>query len=126
MRRYATGLLIFSILILVFGFLFGKITLESFQYISLPGLLFAVLKSLVVVLVLLLTLAAAVPLFLIDLVLFLLAGYDFELLNNLWAICWKGVTMGWFWTETSGSSIFFGAIILLIISSAMTRRRRSI
>ncbi len=123
MRRYATGLLLFSILILVFGFINGKITAESFQYISLPGLLFAVIKALIVVLILLLALAASLPAFLIDLLLFLLAGYDFELLSSIWGICWNKVAVGWFWTETSGSSIFFGGLILLVISALLMRRR---
>jgi hypothetical protein len=124
MSRYATGLLVFSVFLLIFGFLSGKINLSSFEYISLPGLLYAVLKSLIVVLVLLLSLAAALPLLIIDVVLLFFTNFDFSLISHLWAVSWKGVTLGWFWTETSGSSIFFGSIILLIISSAFSRRRR--
>jgi hypothetical protein len=124
MRRYAAGLFLFSIFIIVFGFISGKITTESFQYISLSGLLFAILKALIVVLILLLALAATIPTFFIDLVLLFFTSYNFAIVGNLWAICWKGVTIGWFWTETSGSSLFFGALILLLISSLLYRRRR--
>jgi hypothetical protein len=124
MKRYAAGLFLFSIFIIVFGFISGKITTESFQYISLSGLLFAILKALIVVLILLLALAATIPIFFIDLVLLFFTSYNFAIVGNLWAICWKGVTIGWFWTETSGSSLFFGALILLLISSLLYRRRR--
>lgn len=126
MRRYALGLVLFSVFILVFGFITGKISSESFQYISIPGLFFAVVKSLVVVLILLLALAASVPAFLIDFILLFLTDYDFPLLSNIWGVCWDGVTLNWFWTETSGSSIFFGALILLLISGAFSRRRRRV
>ena len=122
MRRYASGVFLFAILILIFGFINGKISGESFQYISLPGLLFAVLKSLVIVLVLLLAIAASIPAFFIDLLLFLFTSYNFEVLKGIWNVCWDGVTIGWFWTETSGSSIFFGAIILMLISGLLMRR----
>lgn len=126
MRNYAAGLSLFAILIILFGFLNGKITGESFQYISLPGLLYAVLKSLVVVFVLLLSLAAAIPLLLIDIVLLLFTNYDFELIQSVYGVVWDGVTLGWFWTETSGSSIFFGALILLLISGFFARGRRRV
>jgi len=122
MRRYASGLFLFAILLLIFGFISGKISGESFQYISLPGLLFAVLKSLVLVLVLLLAIAASVPAFFIDLLLFLFTSYDFAVLKGIWNVCWDGVTMDWFWTETSGSSVFFGAIILMLISGLLMRK----
>jgi len=124
MRNYAAGLSLFAILIILFGFLNGKITAESFQYISLPGLLYAVLKSLVVVLVLLLALAASLPLLVIDIVLLLFTNYDFATLKGVWGVAWDGVTMDWFWTETSGSSVFFGALILLLISGFFARGRR--
>lgn len=124
MRRYATGLLLFSIFIIVFGFITGKISVESFQYISIPGLLFAVLKSLIVVLVLLLAVAASVPAFVIDIILLFFTSFDFVLLGSIWEVCWNGVTIDWFWTETSGSSLFFGGLILLIISSLLMRGRR--
>lgn len=122
MRRYVTGLLLFSILIIIFGLITGKITVESFQVISLPGLLFAVLKSLVVVLVLLLGLAAALPGIVIDIVLLFVSTYSFPITGNLWSVCWEGVTLDWFWTQTSGSSLFFGALILAIISGLLLRR----
>ncbi|PHN01572.1 hypothetical protein [Flavilitoribacter nigricans] len=123
MRRYALGLVLFSVFILVFGFITGKISSESFQYISIPGLFFAVVKSLVVVLVLLLALMASIPSFLIDFILLFVTDYDFPILSNLWNVCWDGVTLNWFWTETTGSSLFFGALILLLISGAFSRRR---
>ena len=124
MKRYVTGLLIFSILIIIFGLITGKITVESFQVISLPGLLFAVLKSLVVVLVLLLGLAAALPGIVIDIVLLFVSSYDFPITGNLWSVCWEGVTLDWFWTETSGSSLFFGALILAVVSGLLLRKRK--
>lgn len=124
MKRYVTGLLIFSILIIIFGLITGKITVESFQVISLPGLLFAVLKSLVVVLVLLLGLAAALPGILIDVVMLFVASSQFPITGNLWSVCWKEVTLDWFWTETSGSSLFFGAVILAIISGLLLGKRK--
>jgi len=61
MRRYALGLFVFSTLIILFGFTSRKISGESFQYISFPGLFYAVVKALVVVLVLLLAIAASIP-----------------------------------------------------------------
>ena len=67
--RYTTGLFLFAILILFFGFVYDKITFESLQYISVPGLLMAVVKSLVVVLVLLLSLAISTAALVIDLIL---------------------------------------------------------
>lgn len=124
MRRYVTGLLIFSILIIIFGLLTGKITVESFQVISPAGLLFAVFKSLVVVLVLLLGLAAALPGILIDVVMLFVGAYQFPITGNLWSVCWKDVTLDWFWAETSGSSLFFGALILAIVSGLLLRRRK--
>lgn len=116
------GLVFFSLFILVFGFVTGKISGESFQYISFPGLFFAVVKSLVIVLVLLLALVAALPAFLIDLLLYLATDYDFPILSTIWDVCWNGLTINWFWTETTGSSLFFGALVLLLISGAFSRR----
>lgn len=121
MNRYATGLFLFAIFILVFGFINGKISMDSFQYISIPGLFYAVLKSLVMVLVLLLAVAATIPAFFLDLLLLIFTNYDFPILSQIWNISWDGLTIGWFWTETSGSSLFFGALILLILSSYLMR-----
>lgn len=117
-------MLLFAILILVLGFLYGKINGESFQYISFPGLIYAVLKSLIVVLILLLAITATIPSFFIDLILFFITDYEFPLLKQIWEISWGQVTMGWFWTETSGSSLFFAALILLILGGVMTRGKR--
>ena len=122
MRRYTIGILIFAISVLVFGFMSEKITPESFQYISFPDLGAAVVKSLVVVVIFLLAAVASVPSLLIDLILRLFTDYDFVLLNHLWDICWKGVTLQWFWAETSGSSIFFGALILIVLSALILRK----
>lgn len=123
MKRYALGLLVFSILIIVFGFMTEKITIASFQYISFPGVFMAVGKSLMVVLVLLLAGAAAVPSFLIDLALTFFTPYDFPMLTHLKNICWDGVAINWFWNETSGSSIFFGALVLFVISGFLSKSR---
>ena len=30
--------------------------------------------------------------------------------------------MNWFWTATSGSSLFFGALILLLLGGGLSRR----
>jgi len=125
MRRYALGLFIFAIFIILFGFANGKISGESFQYISFPGLFYAVLKSLVIVLILLLAIGASAFAFFIDLLLLIFTTYDFPILGNIWNVCWDGVTIGWFWTETSGSSLFFGAVVLLLISGVLMRRRRA-
>lgn len=124
MRRYAAGLALFAILILVFGFINGKITGASFQTISLAGLLFAVLKSLLLVLILLLAVGASIPLLIIDILLLLFTEYGFALINGVWDVVWGRVTIGWFWTETSGSSLFFGALILLLLSGFFMRGRR--
>ena len=120
--RYTTGLFLFAILILFFGFVYDKITFESLQYISVPGLLMAVVKSLVVVLVLLLSLAISTAALVIDLILLLFTQLDFPLLSYIWNIAWEEVTMSWFWTATSGSSLFFGALILLLLGGGLSRR----
>ncbi len=123
MKRFAIGLLIFSLMVLIFGFMSEKITTESFQYISFPDLGLAVVKSLAVVLIFLLAAAASIPSLFIDLVLLLVPAQDFPILNHLWDVCWKGVTLDWFWKETSGSSIFFGALILFIAGFLLLRTK---
>ncbi len=123
MRRYATGLFVFSILMILFGFITEKITISSFQYISLPGVIFAVGKSLLVVLILLFAIGAAIPSLFIDILLTFFTDLKFPLLNFLKEICWDKMAVSWFWNDTSGSSVFFGALILLLISGALSRKR---
>jgi len=123
MRRYLVALFIFSILVIVFGLFSGKISAESFQYISLVESFFTIFRILVVVLVLLLGLVILFPAILMDLILLLISNYGFEMTNQVLEHAWKNVTLGWFWNQTSGSSILFSAIIIAIITGILMRRR---
>ncbi len=122
--RYVTFLFIVSILFIILGFVTGKISGDSFTYISITGSLFAILQILVIVMILMLGAAMTLPALLIDLLLLIFTGMQFPLVSSTWNVVWDQVTIGWFWTSTSGSSLLFASIVLAIISFLMLRRKR--
>lgn len=124
MRKYVIFLLIISILFIILGFTSGKISGESFTYISLTGSLLAILQILVVVLILMLAATMALPALIIDVLLLIFTTMYFPLISTIWNIVWYDITVGWFWTTTSGSSILFASLVLIIISVLGLRRRR--
>lgn len=122
LKRYLQFTFIASILFIIIGFVTGKISSESFTYISLIGTVQAIFKILLVALMLLLGLAMSLPALIGDLILLFL-GFSFPLLEAIWGVIWGQVTIGWFWGSTSGSSVLFGSIILAAISVFAMRRR---
>lgn len=124
MRKYVIFLLVISILFIVLGLASGKISGESFTYISLTGSLLAILQILVVVLILMLAAMMALPALIIDVLLLIFTTMFFPLISTIWNIVWYDITVGWFWTTTSGSSILFASLVLIIISVLGLRRRR--
>ena len=124
MRKYVIFLLVISILFIVLGLASGKISGESFTYISLTGSLLAILQILVVVLILMLGAMMALPALIIDVLLLIFTTLYFPLISTIWNIVWFDITIGWFWTTTSGSSILFASLVLIIISVPGLRRRR--
>lgn len=122
--RYVTFLFIVSILFIIIGFVTGKISGDSFTYISLTGSLLAILQILVIVLILMLGIAMTLPALLIDLLLLIFTGMYFPLVGATWDVVWDEVTLGWFWAFTSGSSLLFASVVLAIISFLILRRKR--
>ncbi|MEQ8470321.1 MAG: hypothetical protein RIC35_04010 [Marinoscillum sp.] len=121
-KRYLQFLFLASILFIIIGFISGKISTESFTYISLIGSLKAILQILLVVVILMLGLAMTLPALIID-VLLLFIGMSFPLIEAIWYVIWNQVTIGWFWAGSSGSSIFFASLVLAIVSFFGMRRR---
>jgi hypothetical protein len=113
-----------EVVFIVLGFMSGKISGDSFTYISLTGTLLAILQILLVVAILMLGIAMLTPAIIIDLLLLLFSNLYFPLVGNTWHVVWNQVTVGWFWTETSGSSLLFSSIILAVISFFAIRKKR--
>lgn len=122
LKRYLQFTFLASVLFIIIGFVTGKISVESFTYISLVGSVTAIFKILLVALMLLLGLAMSLPALIADLIL-LFMGFSFPLLEAIWGVIWGRVTIGWFWGSTSGSSVLFGSIILAVISAFAMKRR---
>lgn len=121
-KRYLQFTFLASVLFIIIGFVTGKISGESFTYISLVGTVQAVFKILLVALMLLLGLAMSLPALIADLILLFL-GFSFPLLDAVWGVIWDQVTIGWFLKSSSGSSVLFGAIILAVISGLAVKKR---
>ena len=124
MKKYFGFLFIISLLFIFIGLISGKISGESFSYISIPGSLFAILQILFVVLIIMIGVAIMIPALVIDLLLLIFTGMNLPLIHSICDILWEEVTMGWFWAHTEGSSIFFASLILAILSFGMYRRKR--
>ncbi|MGM0573909.1 MAG: hypothetical protein ACQESL_09180, partial [Bacteroidota bacterium] len=122
MKKYTTLLFFVSLILLILGFITHKITGESFQYISLGGFLFAIIKILLVTVTISLAAAMTVPAIIIDLIMMLVAGYGMLVTASVWNIVWNEYTMDWFWHTTSGSSLFFASLVLIIISAFVYRK----
>ena len=122
MKKYTNFLFLVSLVLLILGFASGKISGESFQYISLTGSLFAILKILIVTATISLAAAMTLPAIVIDLIMMLVAGYEILVTTSLWDIIWNEYTMDWFWGTTSGSSLFFATLVVVIISVFVYRR----
>ncbi|MEF8811119.1 MAG: hypothetical protein V5A47_09370 [Bacteroidales bacterium] len=122
MKKYTTFLFIVSLVLMILGFLTSKITTESFQYISLTGFLFAILKILLITIAISLAAAMTLPALVIDLIMMLIAGYGLLVTSSLWNIVWNEYTMDWFWQSTEGSSLFFSTLVLIIITVFVYRK----
>lgn len=122
MRKYTNLLFFVSLILLILGFVTSKITMESFQYISLTGFLFAILKILLITIAISLAAAMTLPALVIDLIMMLVAGYDLLVTTSLWNIVWNEYTMDWFWHTTSGSSLFFATLLLIILTVFVYRK----
>jgi hypothetical protein len=120
--RYITFLFIVSILLIIIGFVTGKISGDSFNDISITGSLLAILQILVIVLILMLGIAMTLPALLIDLLLLIFTDMYFPLVGGTWDVVWDDVTLDWFWASTSGSSLLIASIVLAIISYFMMPR----
>jgi hypothetical protein len=123
MKKYTNFLFFVSLILLILGFFTNKITTESFQFISIGGFFFAVLKILLITVIISLAAAITLPALVIDLIMMLIAGYGILITTSLWDIVWNEYTMDWFWYTTEGSSLFFAAIVLIVISVFVYRRR---
>jgi hypothetical protein len=124
MRKYAILILIFSILLILFGFFSGKISGESFTYISIPGTFFAMLKILIVGLVLLLAIGITIPAVIMDIIVLIFTNLHFPITSNIWDISWNLLTIEWLWLDSGGSSVLFASIILIILMILLVRRKR--
>jgi len=122
MKKYTTFLFIVSLVLMILGFLTSKITTESFQYISLTGFLFAILKILLITIAISLAGAMTLPALVIDLIMMLIAGYGLLVTTSLWNIVWNEYTMDWFWNTTGGSSLFFATLVLIILTVFVYRK----
>jgi hypothetical protein len=122
MRKYTNLLFFVSLILLILGFVTSKITMESFQYISLTGFLFAILKILLITIAISLAAAMTLPALVIDLIMMLVAGYDLLVTTSLWNIVWSEYTMDWFWHTTGGSSLFFATLLLIILTVFVYRK----
>ncbi len=120
--RYITFLFIVSILLIIIGFVTGKISGDSFNDISITGSLLAILQILVIVLILMLGIAMTLPALLIDLLLLIFTDMYFPLVGGTWDVVWDDVTLDWFWASTSGSSLLIASTVLAIISYFMMPR----
>jgi len=122
MKKYTNVLFFVSLILLILGFVTSKITTESFQYISLTGFLFAILKVLLITIVISMAAAMTLPALVIDLIMMLAAGYGLLVTTSLWNIVWNEYTMDWFWTTTDGSSLFFATLLLIILTVFVYRK----
>jgi hypothetical protein len=122
MRKYTNLLFFVSLILLILGFVTSKITMESFQYISLTGFLFAILKILLITIAISLAAAMTLPALVIDLIMMLVAGYDLLVTTSLWNIVWSEYTMDWFWHTTGGSSLYFATLLLIILTVFVYRK----
>lgn len=122
LKRYLQFTFLASVLFIIIGFVTGKISVDSFTYISLIGTVEAMFQILVVAILLMLGLAVSVPALIADLIL-LFMGMSFPLLHSTWGVLWDQVTIGWFWASSSGSSILFASIILAVVSALAMRKR---
>jgi hypothetical protein len=122
MRKYTNLLFFVSLILLILGFVTSKITMESFQYISLTGFLFAILKILLITIAISLAAAMTLPALVIDLIMMLVAGYGLLVTTSLWDIVWNEYTMDWFWNTTGGSSLFFATLLLIILTVFVYRK----
>ncbi len=122
MKKYTTFLFIVSLVLMILGFFTSKITTESFQYISLTGFLFAILKILLITIAISLAAAMTLPALVIDLIMLLIAGYGLLVTTSIWNIVWNEYTMDWFWQSTGGSSLFFATLLLIIITVFVYRK----
>ena len=122
LKRYLQFLFVSSLLFIIIGLVTGKISGESFTYISLTGSIAAIFQILMIVIILMLGLVITVPALIIDLLL-LFIGMSFPVLSATWSVIWDQVTMGWFWANTSGSSVFFGSLVVAVVSFFAIRKR---
>ncbi|CAN0195175.1 unnamed protein product, partial [Chrysoparadoxa australica] len=120
--RYIQYLFVLSLVFIIIGMASGKITTDSFTYISLTESLFAILQILLIVIVLMLGVVMTLPAIIADLIL-LIVGWSFRLTGAIWNIVWDQLTIGWFWNNTSGSSIFFSSLAIAIISAIIMKKR---
>lgn len=123
MRKYWIALFLVSLLLMILGFVSGKITGDSFSYISLSGFIFAVLKILIITLTISIAATITIPALVADILMVIVASYNFMLVPAIWDIVWDQYTMSWFWHTTSGSSLFFATLILLIVMGLLYRRK---
>jgi len=122
MKKYTNVLFFVSLILLILGFVTSKITTESFQYISLTGFLFAILKILLITVVISMAAAMTLPALVIDVIMMLVAGYGLLVTTSLWNIVWNEYTMDWFWNTTGGSSLFFATLVLIILTVFVYRK----
>lgn len=123
MRKFM-GLMLFVTILLLFAGIFNdKITFESLNYISISGSLLAIVQIIVLVVILMLGLSMIVPAFLIDVLVLIFTDMYFPLVGSTYNVVWNEITIGWFWTETTGSSLLFSSIILIIVSILSLRKK---
>ncbi len=122
MKKYTTLLFFVSLVLMILGFVTSKITGESFQYISLTGFLFAILKILLITVTISLAAAMTLPALVIDLIMMLMAGYGLLVTTSIWNIVWNEYTMDWFWNTTGGASLFFATLVLIILTVFVYRK----
>jgi hypothetical protein len=122
MKKYWTALFLVSLVLMILGFASGKITGDSFSYISVTGFLFAILKILIVTITISLAATITIPAIFIDLVMMIFGSYSFTLTPAIWTVVWDEYTMTWFWGSTSGSSLLFATIILVVLTGLLFRK----
>lgn len=119
---YLTG--VFALVLVVVGFISGKISAESFTYISIPGIIVTCLKMLLSQLVLMLSTLMIVPAVIIDLLLWIFSGMYFPLISSIIDAVWNDFIVAWFWQPATGSAILFTSIINLAASYFLLRRKK--
>lgn len=122
--RYITFLFIVSILVIIIGVITGKISVDNFSQISVLDSAFGIMQILVIVMILMLAIAMSLPALFIDLLLLVFTGQQFPLIGLTWDLVWDDVTIKWFWTSTSGSSLLVASVVLVILSFFTLRRKR--